>query len=399
MNNIKKIYLVSAFTNLSFGYSLWMLYLQDFGMTLIEVAILQSILNLAMFIFEIPTGLIADKFGEKSSILCSSIFLFLYALALAISPSNFIVQTVGFFLAGIAYALFSGANESLLYKTIKKYELIKLDSKIIGFNSAVSNWALVIAITIGGFVSEWSFELVFYMMAIAFFISFVISTRLENIVSSSKALESNDVDKKSESLFKALISLKKHVINIFVFSVIIALVSLYLIYGQEILNEQTDKKTFIGIIFSVAILLAGVSNLFSHKIEKMFSLKNTLVLSLISMILCFGLLIYGSLITYAISIIVVSIIFGILDPQIINYINSVCSDKYRTTINSAFNSMSTVIMMIMGPILAFSSDLTNESISFVFAIVSMSMCFIAIILLEVLNIARKKKLSDVIVNA
>jgi MFS family permease len=381
MKNIHKIYIISVLSNLSFGYSLWMLYLQDFGLTLFEVSILQSILNLAMFIFEVPTGLIADKYGEKKSIVFACFLLFIYALLLGISPSSILVQGIGFFLAGIAYALFSGANESLLYKSIIKYNLHSQETKIFGINNAMCNWSLVLAISIGGVISNYSFRAIFYMMALVFLTAFLMSLFLDNINKIEEKHDNNDYIENDTSLIKSLKNLRTEAINIFAFSIIIALVSLFIIYGQEIISEQTNNKTLIGFIFSLALMIQGVSNMISYQVKKILTLKLTLALSLFLMCGSLILLFINSLYAFVFCILLVNLIFGILDPQIISYINSVCSDKYRTTINSIFNSLSTILMMILGPILVWSTGEFDYKLSYIFSISSIFILLISIFLI------------------
>ena len=57
--------------------------------SLFLVGILQSVLNLAMFLAEVPSGVISDRIGRKKSLLLGHFMVIVY-LAMFLSFHNFI---------------------------------------------------------------------------------------------------------------------------------------------------------------------------------------------------------------------------------------------------------------------------------------------------------------------
>ena len=48
--------------------SLWLLYLSSFkGMTLVQIGFLEAIFHITSFVFEVPSGALADRFGYKKN--------------------------------------------------------------------------------------------------------------------------------------------------------------------------------------------------------------------------------------------------------------------------------------------------------------------------------------------
>lgn len=68
--NVWKFYVYKALWGLGngLGFPILVLYFLDRGLTLTEFMILMSTLNLSVFVFEVPTGIVADKFSRKWSI-------------------------------------------------------------------------------------------------------------------------------------------------------------------------------------------------------------------------------------------------------------------------------------------------------------------------------------------
>lgn len=89
------------------------------GLSQFQVQMVQSWFAFWMVIFEIPTGLIGDVRGRKFSVLAGFIFstvgLFLYG-----SLANFWIFLLSEFLLAIGLAFCSGAQEALLYDTVKE---------------------------------------------------------------------------------------------------------------------------------------------------------------------------------------------------------------------------------------------------------------------------------------
>ena len=69
MKNNKKLLIIGFFGNLFFERGIWVIYLLSIGFNMFEVSILQAILNITMFLTEIPTGYISDKLGRKKGLL------------------------------------------------------------------------------------------------------------------------------------------------------------------------------------------------------------------------------------------------------------------------------------------------------------------------------------------
>ncbi len=88
-------------------------YVRHLGVTLAEVDLLNALFQMAIFAFELPTGLFADRRGRKFSLQCGAFCMALSGIAYACA-SGFWTALVAELIAGIAYSFLSGAEEAWL---------------------------------------------------------------------------------------------------------------------------------------------------------------------------------------------------------------------------------------------------------------------------------------------
>ena len=134
-----------------------------------------SIAAITSAIFEVPTGILSDCVGRKKTIifgsLASVLAILLYALA-----NSFIILSLGAIFEGLASSFFSGNNDALLYDTLNQQKRIKIFSDTLGKLSSMFQAGLGISALIGGFIAEYSLQLVMAVsiipQLICLFISF-----------------------------------------------------------------------------------------------------------------------------------------------------------------------------------------------------------------------------------
>lgn len=120
-SNIPNYFLLSALRGAATGMPivLWVVFLQQrYGYSLTEVTLLDLPFWLGIFLFEIPTGIVADKYGRKLSLTLSAIIGTAMWLVFA-SSGEFWVMASAQFVGGLAVTFSSGADEALLYETTK----------------------------------------------------------------------------------------------------------------------------------------------------------------------------------------------------------------------------------------------------------------------------------------
>jgi predicted MFS family arabinose efflux permease len=118
-SNIWKMYADSLFFNMHFIAAVLVPFFTDWGgISFSKVLFLNTWYMFCVFAFEIPTGTIADFFGRKTSMLFGSVVSIL-AILVYVSYPNFYVFMAGETIWAVAFTLKSGANEALVYDSLK----------------------------------------------------------------------------------------------------------------------------------------------------------------------------------------------------------------------------------------------------------------------------------------
>ncbi|MDA0270746.1 MAG: MFS transporter [Chloroflexi bacterium] len=101
------------------GEAIWVLYLTDErGLTLGQVLVIETVAMLFAIAAEVPTGMVADRFGRRVSLVTGSAVgaLAMLVFGLATEP---ILLIVSFALFGLAVSLFSGAEDAMLFDSLQ----------------------------------------------------------------------------------------------------------------------------------------------------------------------------------------------------------------------------------------------------------------------------------------
>lgn len=63
---MKKLYIIQLLTNLCFVSNIMNIYFEHIGFSFTQIGVLFGLLQFSKFVFEIPTGFFADKYGRQT---------------------------------------------------------------------------------------------------------------------------------------------------------------------------------------------------------------------------------------------------------------------------------------------------------------------------------------------
>ena len=98
------------------------MFLLDAGLTILEVFVANAVFTGSMALFEIPTGIVADTAGRRTSFLLSLAILFagtLGYIGVAESGGSFTGFVAASVVLGLGYTFYSGAVEAWLVDALK----------------------------------------------------------------------------------------------------------------------------------------------------------------------------------------------------------------------------------------------------------------------------------------
>lgn len=115
---IFRLYLLELFGSFSLTDGVWIIFLLQRGFSLVEVGLAETVFHIASFLFELPSGAIADLFGRKKAMIASSLSMIL-SCVLMIAAWNLPLLCLAMVFTAFSYNLNSGTRDALTYDSLK----------------------------------------------------------------------------------------------------------------------------------------------------------------------------------------------------------------------------------------------------------------------------------------
>mgnify|MGYP001597580705 CR=1 FL=1 len=380
--SIQSIYFYLILGNtlaVSFIWGIDTIFLLSAGLTNFQAFSVNAFFTLGQVLFEVPTGIIADKYGRRTSYLFG-------CLTLAISTGLYIFmwQIKGPFwgwaissaLLGLGYTFFSGALEAWLVDALKFTKFKGKLEDVFSKGQIVGGVAMLIGSICGGLIAQYSnISIPYYLRSAILFLNFLTAFMLMkdlgfNPIKTKSAL--NDIKK----IFNTSLhyGFKNPPVRwIMLSSPFITGVSFYIFYALQpfLLKLYGDEKAY-GIAGIAAALIASsrifggfitsfIRKLFKKRTDALLSgiFISGLVLILVGMASNFWLVL--------ILIFIWGLIFAAISPIRQTLLNNLIPSSQRATVLSFDSLVGSSGGIFIQPILGRSADLWSYSTSYLFS--------------------------------
>lgn len=273
-SNIRKAYVFNFLTSLHFIGGVLIPFFMDWGkISFFQIMILQSWFVVWVFLLEVPTGAVADRFGRKASLVASSV-VWIIGLVVYTSKPDFLIFLLGEFILAVGMSLSSGAAEAFVYDSLKEAGEEKRSKNVLGRFGSFEMAGLMVTAPIGGFIAATlGLRYAFLLMVIPFSAACLIALTFKE----PKA------EKKVESVryFQALVGGAKYFYShkilriLAIDGIVIAVLSFLLIWTYQLLLKQLGVGlAYFGVIHA---LMAGVQIIAMNnfeRLEKIFRSKS-----------------------------------------------------------------------------------------------------------------------------
>ena len=108
---------MSLFSNMGFIYPVYTMFLLSRGMNMTNILTLESILALGILLWEVPSSLLADRWGRKRMIVLARLLELVVAVPM-LWAHGFLAFAMIYFISGLGIACQSGALEAYIYETL-----------------------------------------------------------------------------------------------------------------------------------------------------------------------------------------------------------------------------------------------------------------------------------------
>ncbi|MCA0970491.1 MFS transporter [Halobacillus litoralis] len=357
--NIYMLYLYIFLAQLFFDRALWVIYLGDKGMTFGEIGLIEALLHLAIVLFEVPTGMIADLYGRKVSLVIGNVFSLLYGLFMLIS-GTFSMFTLAFLSMGLMVTFHSGAEQAFAYDTLKKEGREKEYTKVIGSMTALALLSLSLAKFLGGFMAEVSWELVYGSTIFTHVLALVPLFFLKEPEREKTADIGGRWYHQWVHQFKSGLAVwkKNPVIHtpVILFILAGAVMVIIVFYGQEYFIQLGYSSIVVGAVFTVEGLLGVVMAKVAYKVEKRFAFFNILYYGLGLFFVFFLLFIFATDWAIILSFLFLAQLLSLFEPIFSSFVQNRLESSVRSTFFSLIGLMESFLIMSSFPLFGFAVE-------------------------------------------
>lgn len=157
--NIRFFIAFRIFFNARFYYPVFTILFLDFGLTIEQFAILNSVWAATIVMAEVPSGALADVLGRRQLLLLTSLLMFFEMLLICFVPLGnmtliFWVFLCNRVLSGLAEAMASGADEALAYDTLVNHNIESRWPHVLSLQMRLKSLAAVLSMALGALLYD-----------------------------------------------------------------------------------------------------------------------------------------------------------------------------------------------------------------------------------------------------
>lgn len=333
---------------ISFFFATYQLFLVEKGLSLLEINLLNCCFMLANFLFEIPTGAIADSFGRKRSVIIG-LWFFAFSFLFYFLADNFWQFLTAEIIGAFAATCVSGAIEALVFDSLNA-QGEQSSSQELFRKAEIRTIGVIVGVVIGSSVASFGLAWPWLLSAIAFsLLALVANFLLPNDEGQRKI-----VFKKSKFKldFSSLNNLAKESIAygwknkrlmnmIYFFAIFSFAVMPINMYWPILLKDNFSVPTkFMGLVFAgIALSVYSGAQLSKMWQKKIKCEKNAIFFSqILTLVGVIGCLIFSKLSPFLVFFLLHEAGRGLLNPLYRDYVNRSIESRNRATVLS-FESM------------------------------------------------------------
>ena len=398
--NLRVYYLFYMASGFLIWLPIWMVYLIDGrGMSLTQVALMETIFWVALVIAEVPTGAIADRWGRRTSLFLGGCGFTIASVAFAFS-SSYVMLAVSYGIMAVSMTLYSGAGHALLFDTLRQLGRTNEYEKHVGRSEAGAFAAMLVATLLGGPITALvGFSNTILIGGAALAMAAVIALLLRepprreaeiaaqpggvngqhNGGGGNGAMPAADAPPAQSVLRNMLVGAftvwrRKTLLAIIIFAtlmmVIFEMPEFFLQTFVRFQGVDPQETLGTGFVYSGLIIppIAGmvIGSLLAAGVAGRFGERRALLVLLVGGLLLFVPLMLWDSLWVIVAVALVAVLRGMIRPIATGYINRRIASDQRATVLSMFELSMGVLMALSAPAVGSAAD--NLSFQWAFAL-------------------------------
>lgn len=385
VNRQINFFMLSAlFARCIFIYTILVIFFQQYGLSFAQILLVFALEGLVTFVFEIPSGILADAWGKKKTVL-AGMLLGIAGLASYIIHPSFAFFIVAEVLLAIGNACESGAHTAIIYSKFEEYNIQDEYRSYVTKKSRLMPIAASITVLCASALFYLNSYLPFYLSIFFMLLSFALLCLVDDDqkVKAQKRTGSVDVAKWNVTVFVRASFLplvkNKQLLTLSLCSgFLITMYANTAYLSQVYLLDLGLPLPVMGIFFFVLSLMSSLSASYSEKLFKTFNMDRFLILFLL-MCVSTAMLNFQLLLLVIPLYLVFAFINGVISQTIDSEIPAMTDEGNRATVLSVVSFIQGFFALIFEPLLGLLIDHTG--ISTMYLILGLTTSFIVLLAL------------------
>lgn len=362
------------FKNFKFFEPYLLLYLLTSGINLFQIGILFSIRESIIYIFEIPSGIIADKLGNRKVLLSCFVFYIISFVFFALGNHfwNYIFAMIFY---GFGEAFRSGTHKAMIYEYLEQKNWYKHKGFVYGRTRSFSLLGSALSAVLS-ILLIWLFKdikILFWLSIIPYIIDFLlVSTYPKSLdISSAKLINFSKFFKESIKSLKSIIRQKyllKIVLSSASFGAFFAILKDYIqpilklliissfsfmLFAEK--SSDENLKFMLGVIYTIIYLISSLSSRNSFLLKKYFNsarLMNFLFSAFSIVLIIIAVSINFNLLYFVAFLYLLLFVFqNLRRPFFFDLLGDYLKKDERTTVLSIESQLKSIFIIVLAPII------------------------------------------------
>ena len=386
--------------NLRLFEAFLLLFLLEKGMSYSQIGILYAIKEVALNMFEIPSGIAADAWGRKYT-LAGSFIIFIFSFAVFYFSSSFALFVIAFTLFGVADAFRTGIHKAMMTDYLEINGWIRYRTTYYGHARGWSQRGLAVSSLLGGLVIYFagSYSSIFLYSIIPYLLCFGLLLSYPNQLNRAIVTKGK---KRSDQIGQTLkdfwhILKKPRVLGLITNSaaftayqrsmkdylqptLVVALTALPLL--TEV-NSKQRNGLLIGAVYFLIYLLTAQASKNSGKVSDQKLRKASILSFLIGLVAGVFVGWFYQLHWWWLSIILFAIVFIVENfrkPTVTSLVSESVPTKVLATVLSAQSQLRTIISALISLSLGFLADWYGVGIALIGVSLFLALLFVFILI-------------------
>ena len=372
--------------NLKFFEPYLYLYLLSIGINFFQIGILFSVREFITYIFEIPSGILADQYGKKTELLICFIF-YIISFIFFFLGKNFTIILIGMIFFGLGEAFRSGTHKAMIYSYLEQKKWFSYKTFVYGrtrsFSLAGSSISAFLSIifVLGLPALRWIFLLSILPYIFDFFLILSYPESLNEKVETdfsikkfflNSILELREIFKKkillrpllSSSLYDGIFKVLKDYIQP-ILKISIVGFSISLLAG---FTPQQKAKIILGIAYGVFYIVSSWASRNVYRLNTKY--PSSLLMDFYFFIMGLILLLLSLFIQLKMIYIIILLYFIMYvmkdsrRPLVVDVLGNYMDKRHRATVFSIESQLRSIIVILLAPLVGYLADRLTISTTF-----------------------------------